>query len=178
MKTMILALVATTISAAVINTNVNAQSTNKDLALNRSFHLSVPLAGSELSTNKAATSISANAIKNFSRSFKGITGATWSQAKDGGVIASFTSDNVKNRIAYNSKGREQYKILTYDESKLSREMKRNVQSAYEDFNITQVDEVHFENETVYLVHLENCNRIKMVRIHDGEMEEVQNLKKG
>jgi hypothetical protein len=54
----------------------------------------------------------------------------------------------------------------------------NVKSSYYAYDILNVAEVHTDNQTIYVVYMQNEKYAKTVRVWDGDIEEIQNLKRG
>jgi hypothetical protein len=52
-----------------------------------------------------------------------------------------------------------------------------VKSTYYDYSIFGVAEVHFDEETVYMVYIQSENNFKTVRVHNDDMQEVESFPK-
>ncbi|MGI8952391.1 MAG: hypothetical protein ACR2FN_12510 [Chitinophagaceae bacterium] len=64
--------------------------------------------------------------------------------------------------------------MRYDETKLPHDVRAQVKSTYYDYAITTVDEVHYQGQIVYLVHMQDANTWKIIRVNsDGEMDVYQ-----
>jgi hypothetical protein len=62
---------------------------------------------------------------------------------------------------------------------MSRDIRAQVKSTYYDYTITLVEEIEqINNPLVYLVHLADASTWKIVSVCDGEMETVQDFRKG
>ena len=124
--------------------------------------------------------ISLKAVKNFKKSYKMVSNENWFKAPDG-FNARFTLNGIDNHIYYDKKGRWAGSLKVYAEDKLDRKIRDIVKREYYDYKITSIDEV----ETVgtygipaYIVHLEDSNSIKLIRVMDGEMAVYKEFKKG
>lgn len=115
-------------------------------------------------------------IKAFNRDFNGITNVQWTTDKNQ-FVASFTKEGVRNNIWYSKGGNMLYSLLSYGPDKLPAREQQVVRNEYRDFKITSVDEVHQNNITVYVVHLENDRNIKLITICDGAANEYRSYKK-
>ena len=125
--------------------------------------------GSKNPNNYAAPAdVSAKAIKDFSKSFKGVE-ANWFKVKDG-FIAQFTRDDIYTRVDYNLKGKYVAMIRRYSEDKLPKDVRHLVRSNFYDYTISIVIEVTTDNGTAYLVKIEDEKRIKTIRVVDGEWD--------
>ena len=73
------------------------------------------------------------------------------------------------RSSYNAKGRKEYTLKYYDESKLPTEIRRLVRSTYYDYTIVIATEVVRNEHVSYLVKMENANEFLTVKVDDGEL---------
>lgn len=123
--------------------------------------------------------INARARKEFSKTFKAITNASWYEmAGGGGFVAKFKQDGIETRVNYDRKGRWTGTILTYSEAHLPRDVRHIVKSNYYDYAIILVQEVKVGDKTAYLVKIEDEKTFKTIRVVDGEMDEYESYKKG
>ena len=122
-------------------------------------------------------SIHPHAVKDFEKSFKGITNEKWSKLNDG-YIASFTVDSVQTSIAYSRKGVSLYTIRSYGGKKLPYQIRDIVKSVYYDYTIVGVTEVYFDDEPIYILYIQDKTHLKTIGVYDGEMQEVRNYKRG
>ena len=116
--------------------------------------------------------ISPRAQKSFAKSYKNITVERWAKIRNG-YSASFTLDNRKNVVFYDSKGRWFGSVVSYTETKLPFEVRDLVKSKFYDYSIFFVEEVETVDSNgipTYLIHLEDKANIKLVRVSDGQME--------
>lgn len=120
----------------------------------------------------AAVSISTKAIKNFTKTYKDASDASWFAIKDG-YVAEFKRDGITTKVYYNPKGIWIANLRCYLEDKLPRDIRHLVKSHYYDFNIFYVQEVTVGNETVYLVKIEDKTSMKTIKVQDGEMTETE-----
>jgi hypothetical protein len=120
----------------------------------------------------AGLNVSTRATKDFSRTYKNQSSASWFPSNDGWV-AVFTDQNVKTRVYYNQKGRLLGTISSYGEDKLPKEIRHLVKSNYYDFNIFHVVEINAADKKIYLVKIEDATSFKTIRVEDGEMTETE-----
>jgi len=147
--------------------------TSKEWAYNnKSKAFEMPATG-----NIATASISAKAVKNFTKTYKEADNAGWFVIKDG-YLAEFKHDGITTKVYYDPKGRWVGNIRSYFEEKLPRSIRHLVKSHYYDYNIYYVHEVTVaDGITVYLVKIEDKISLKTIRVQDGEMDEFEVLKK-
>lgn len=127
--------------------------------------------------NSNLSNINMRALKDFQRSFSG-TNASWYKADDGGFIAKFKNGDVTNIVAYDGKGNLHHSIRYYEEKQLPREVRAQVKSTYYDYEIVGVSEVHYEDQVIFVILVQDDTTLKTLRVCDGEMDEVQSLKRG
>ena len=167
MKNSFIALATLVVSAAAGTSDLKAQALSED---------NVQFVGQNSSSITAVTNgndlISPKAVKNFARTYKDVTTETWLKTKDG-FAARFVADGIRNTILYDNKGRWTGVVKNYTEEKLSTEIRHIVKSKYYDYSIFYVDEletVESGGVPTYIIHLEDKNSLKLVRVSDGEME--------
>ena len=123
--------------------------------------------------------INPRALKDFAKKYKNVTDERWVYLKDN-LSASFISDGVSNTIYYNSKGKWQGSLKRYHEDKLPFEIRDIVKSKYYDYTIFYVEEMEVIDSRgvpTYIIHLEDKNNVKLLRIFERQMEIWQEYKK-
>ena len=73
------------------------------------------------------------------------------------------------RASYNTKGKKEYTLSYYDETKMDADLRRLVRSNYYDHNIVIVTEVIRNNQLYYLVKMENEKEYLTLKVTDEEM---------
>ena len=167
------------IAAVILIHNANAQSILGGSSANDALSFSTSAIDNttgEQKDNNPLSGIHPRAVKDFQKSFKGITNEQWSKLDDG-YIAAFTADSIQTVIAYNRKGIWHHTIRCYGEKKLPRKMRDVVKSVYYDYTIASVAEVYFNAQPVYIVYIQDETHLKTIGVYDGEMKEVQNYKR-
>ena len=129
-------------------------------------------AASDLSSNK----FSARALKSFDKNFKGAANASWSESKEG-YTAFYQGNGIMNRVNYNAKGKWMSTLRYYGEEQLPQTVRHEVKSTYYDYSIFGVTEVSVDNKIAYFVVLQDQTSFKRVKIVDGEMTEIETMKK-
>jgi hypothetical protein len=171
---------ATTVVATITLIYANAQTTIDAFSANEATGSPVSAIAKptgEQKNNKALSDIHPRAIKEFQKSFKGITNEDWSKIADG-YIATFSADSVKTMVAYNLKGVWHHTIQYYPEKKLSGNIRDIVKRTYYDYTILNIIEVSFGDQPVYMVYMQDETHLKAIRVYDGEMVEIQNYTRG
>lgn len=117
-----------------------------------------------------------NITKAFNQNFKDVSDVQWTSGKNL-FVASFTKEGTQNKIWYTKGGGILYSMLTYGPDKLPAREQQVIHDEYADYKMTSVDEVHQNNITVYVVHLENDHNIKLITVCDGETNVYSSYKK-
>ena len=121
--------------------------------------------------------INVRALKDFKTRFANSGEATWFTAKYG-IVSYFTQDGHTNRIYYDKKGNWVYSLLTYEEAKLDRGVRKAVKMNFYDLDITVVKELQTTSGLVYFITLEDKTSFKILKINrEGDMEIMQELQK-
>ena len=164
----------------ILFSSVNAQTTRSNANLNTSSTKEVALTDytkdKELPDFNSNSRMIAKAHKNFSKTFKEAGNIAWFETGDG-FKAQFTKDDIQTKVFYDLKGRWIANVRSYQEDKLPRDIRHRVKSKYYDYSIFLVQEVSIEDNTAYLVKIEDKNSIKTIRIVNDEMDEYQSIEK-
>jgi hypothetical protein len=117
--------------------------------------------------------VHARVMRDFVLRFDEVSYARWTADNKGSTMY-FIKDGFHNRAIYDLKGRWQYSLIFYNESKLPRDIRTAVKRENFDQAITVVEEVQTVDGKAYLVHLEDKSTIKTVKVTtDGEMETIE-----
>lgn len=76
------------------------------------------------------------------------------------------------------RGNCQSRILYYTEKMLPAAIRNQIKSAYYDFAITSVKEVHHNKATAYLLTVADATTWKVIRVVNGETEVLEEYVKG
>ncbi len=124
--------------------------------------------------------ISLKAVKDFKKSYKMVSNENWYKGSDC-FNAQFTLNGITNLIYYNKKGQWAGSLKVYSEDKMPGDIRDIVKREYYDYEITSVQEIETIDSygiPTYIVHLEDNNNIKLIRVRDGEMALYKEFKKG
>jgi hypothetical protein len=123
-------------------------------------------------------SVSKRALNDFHKSFKNAPDAKWYGTKEGDLMATFSNGDIKTRVYYSKKGTWTATIRDYTEENLPKDVRQVVKSTYYDFSIYHIAEVMIDNQTVYVITLEDKTSWKKIRVIDGELIEDHTYVKG
>ncbi|MFI5152342.1 MAG: hypothetical protein ACHQET_03355 [Chitinophagales bacterium] len=113
--------------------------------------------------------INAKAVRDFSRFYTANSGEKWYVASNG-YFAKFSLNGNKGMAAYDLKGHWMFTIFNYGENKLPDDIRAAVRSTYYNYEITCIDEIHFEDQIIYQVHMQDEKTWKNLLVSNGEME--------
>ncbi|MBC7890083.1 MAG: hypothetical protein H7Z13_19580 [Ferruginibacter sp.] len=117
--------------------------------------------------------VSPKALKDFTRTYKNVSSERWAKIKDG-FTARFSLNGINTLVYYDTKGRWAGSLKGYEEANLAREIRHIVKRVFYDYSITYVQEVETIDsggKPTYIIHLEDNEHIRQVRIFEGQMEE-------
>jgi hypothetical protein len=140
-------------------------------------HSSVPPQVPDLSTSPAPgesvyrNEIAVRAVRHFTSSYPDAQEERWYLINNG-FMAKFSKDNVKIRIDYDKKGNWLYTIRYLTEKMLPRDVRAQVKSTWFDHNISSAEEIQVGYSFIYLLHINEGEDWKIIRVADGEMSEV------
>jgi len=114
--------------------------------------------------------------KNFRDYFENATDPKWYEMNKS-YLAEFMMDNKDNHALFNKKGKLIYHISYGYENSLPEDLRNQVKASYGDYNITRAIKVNEANRTIWVVNVEDAKNLIMVRLENGEMEEVKRYEK-
>jgi hypothetical protein len=122
------------------------------------------------------TAVSIKAIRSFRKTYPDISNAKW-DFLDGYYFVSFSIDGVKHKIVYTKNGSLDYAMKMYEERDLPKAIRALVKSQYYDYTIHTAQELRINNKTIYIIQMCDSSSWKSVRVCEGEIEEIENLRK-
>jgi len=173
MKNTLKILIAIVITVTGTIYNVNGQTALINSLINQEIFFSPSIMADSAKNNELSGVVYKRALKDFQKNFGNVNNATWYEGKNGGYIAKFVNADVRTIVAYNPRGSWGYTIHYYGENKLPGDVRKIVRSTYYDYAIIGIAEVHFDEETVYMIYLQDESHFKTVRVYNDEMEEVE-----
>jgi hypothetical protein len=125
-----------------------------------------------------ASAASEKAQKIFNKQFKDVSNVAWYDIQ-GGFKAEFTKDGHQTSSVYGKRGNWVYTIEYYKADNLDKNLIDLVKTEYDKYYISAIEKVESPAvDVVYVVHLENQDSFKTLRIHKTDIELVQDFKKG
>ena len=185
MKKILIMLSIGFISLAAISNSAHAQNAALPVAFNDTKHFKTTIRNAAALESPATMGnymgdekkINAKAIKDFNGRFGDANNPMWFSDRNG-FTTYFVKDGFGDRVFYDKKGHWEYSLIFYGEDKLPRDVRAAVKSTYFDMAITLVEEVQTTENKVYIVHLEDKQNIKILKVNDqGEYEILQDLSK-
>ncbi|HET9826053.1 MAG TPA: hypothetical protein VFP87_12015 [Chitinophagaceae bacterium] len=123
------------------------------------------------------TNITTRAIRHFLVNFNEVSNETWYSTPDL-FVAMFKLNDIDYRVDYDRNGNWIETYRTYDQTKMSPELKQAVESAYWDYHVYLVQEIEQAlHPILYVVHLENKRKLINLQVSDGVVYEWQNFNK-
>jgi hypothetical protein len=135
--------------------------------------------GNERTRALSLKEVNTKALRDFRKAFKGVSNEEWFPIAKG-YSAEFTAKSIRSTVVYDNKGNWKFTISRYGEYNLPAEIRAAIKATYYDYSITLVEEIHeihVQDKIVYVVHMENENTWKNVRVCDGEMELIEDFNK-
>ncbi len=179
MKNALKTFTVAAIAVFMIICNADGQTTIRNSSTNGEMGTSTPVTDDSQRNIDVSNTISVQALKDFQKKFKRITNVEWFKAGRGGCIARFTEDHVETMVTYNPNGIWQNTIYRYNEEKSPRYVRNIVKNGYHNYTIRNIAEVYFNDQyfndqTVYVIYLQDETHLKTISICDGQMQEVKN----
>ena len=129
------------------------------------------VSGTKLTSNKKV-------VKDFSEKFKTPVNSLIGSFNDGFIVRSLV-DGHEITSAYDKKGNWVYTIKHYTTDNLALNIINIVKGSFDNYFITTMDKVDQPgNESVYVVHMENFNSFRTLRVVNNEVELVEDFQKG
>jgi hypothetical protein len=122
------------------------------------------------------TNVTKAVEQSFQREFKGAIEPQWYRLNKN-YLVTFIHDEMKNNALFKKNGRLIYNIRYGHEQNLPGEVRKQLQESYGDYNITNAVNVRENNRNIWVINLEGLKKLVLVRVEEGEMEEVGNFTK-
>jgi len=167
MKKNFLACAATFIVVLAISHTGYSQKSSSAIVYNTPVDPSSSASTSAVSVD----AISSKALKDFNKTFAGVSTAKW-YIVNAGFTTKFTQNDIQFRVDYDKKGNWTGTMKSYDEKKLSRDVRATVKSVYYDYSIKWVKEItvpNYPNIIVYMIHIDDEKSFKNLQVIDGEI---------
>lgn len=92
-------------------------------------------------------------------------------------LVKFIENDVKQHALFTKNGVMKYNISYGNENHLPADMLTKIKEAYNEYNITRVANVKEAGRNIWVINLDNMKHLVLVRMEDGEMEEVKKIEK-
>ncbi|HEY2648446.1 MAG TPA: hypothetical protein VGI38_04605 [Puia sp.] len=117
-------------------------------------------------------------VRDFLNRFEKVENVLWFAIPKGGYEAYFVQDGFGDRVLYDKSGGWQASLLTYDEDKCDRDIRAAVKSAFFDYDIFLVRELHTVEGVEHIFYMEDKSSVRIVRVTKaGELEILQEFDK-
>lgn len=121
-------------------------------------------------------SASQRAKAHFKLNYKEVSDASWYNAPDNSMYCIFHQGNTVNRVFYDGQGYWRFTLVSYLPSLLNEQVKELVNSHFEDYHISFINEVRSQyDQPIYMINIENAGSIKVVKVANDEIEVKQDL---
>ncbi|HEV8507303.1 MAG TPA: hypothetical protein VGQ53_17955 [Chitinophagaceae bacterium] len=111
-------------------------------------------------------------IRSFLKTYKDVSGEKWIEVRQG-FVAMFNYNSIDYQVAYDKKGNLLHTIRSYNEDKMSQDLRHIVKSNYYDYDINRVHEIETPlNSITYFIQLVGKKELINLGVSDGEMEEL------
>jgi hypothetical protein len=121
-----------------------------------------------------ATKVPNEVTKTFNASFQDAVDPAWYKI-DQRYMVRFLTNDQKNQSLYKKNGELIYYIHYGFEQNLPSDIRKMIKSSYVDYKITMAIFVNQDKRNIWVVNLEDKSKYIVVRVEDGELEEVENM---
>lgn len=116
------------------------------------------------------------AARDFNKNFQNAQDVKWVDGKNG-LSVYFKLDGFNMRSTYDKKGKEEYTLKYYDETKMSPSLRHLVKSTYYDYKIVLVTEITRNSNLSFVVKMEGEKEYLTLKIFDGDIIEYEKISK-
>lgn len=122
-----------------------------------------------------AVKANSRAAQNLKREFKDASNITWMLIKDG-IIGSFTKDEVKTTVIYDTKGRWIQTLKYISENKMPKDVTSVIRSFYPGYQISLLVEVQEQDLIFYIIEIHDTITLKQLGLYNGQINKIKELK--
>lgn len=175
-------LIATGITMVALTGCVYSQQTTHAVATANVKSAPVVKSPPDVKSSKPKTDylneINVRAVRDFVSRYSDAENVKWNNS-NGSYIAVFFRDSMQHRVVYTSRGDLIYIMKYYEEKQMARNIRAQVKSTYYDYKIFVIQEIETpDRPTVYIVNLQGESDWKKVKLCQGEMEVMEEFKRG
>jgi len=113
---------------------------------------------------------------NFQKYFTNAHSPEWYEINKRFLVKYMTEDE-KNQAVFTKKGKLVYNISYGYEKSLPEDLRKQVKNTYYDYDITRAIKVNTNNREIWVVNVENAKNFILIRLENGELEEVERYNK-
>jgi hypothetical protein len=124
-----------------------------------------------------ASNVNQAVVKSFQGEFKNAIDPVW-YTLNKNYLVRFMTEDQKNTALFKNNGKLIYHISYGSEKNLPADVRDKVTSTYADYNITTAIHVKEANRNIWVINLDGLKKLIIVRVEEGELEEVGNYEKG
>ena len=171
---------AAIITVSLFSATVNSQDFKNTVAYNEKK--STPnfdaVAASSATTGKAVTITSSRVTNRFSKSFPKAIAPVWYELEQN-FLVKFSVNSQNGMAVIDANGKLLYNSVELKENDLPQEVKDILADSYAGFTVKKAMEArcHIKNKTAWVLTLESSTSIAVIRIIDGEVEELKMLER-
>jgi hypothetical protein len=115
---------------------------------------------------------------NFKENYDGVRDVNWFTQDDKNMYCIFHQGDTVNRVFYDKHGYWKYTLMSYPGYDLPQHVKEQVMDNFKCYQIPSVTEIRSNNiEPVFMINIENEDRIKVIKVIGDEFEVQQELEK-
>jgi hypothetical protein len=132
----------------------------------------------EVTVSSAPTKavVSKQVSESFASLFKGAVAPKWFEA-DKNYVVDFIMDNQVNKAEFTRRGRLVYHMVFGNEKQMPVDIRTIVKSKYFDFAINSTLKVNIDDQSAWIVNIEDANQFFVLRVLDGVMDVLETIKK-
>ena len=123
-----------------------------------------------------SSTVSKEVTKSFQHSFPDAKKPIWWQMNENYMVR-FISKDQSNKALYSENGKLIYHLRYGKENNLPGSVQRMVQQYYPHYNITSVLFVNQDQREIWVINVENDKKLVVVRVEEGQLDEVDNYNK-
>jgi len=156
-----------------------AQTEKSGYNLNKKYAPGAPASNTGNNQSEVAfrNDVPIRALRNFINNYKNVTNLHWYNTGDR-FFAQFLAEGVEKRVQFDEKGFWYETISNFTAEQIPKAIGELVKSVYDDFSIIIVHKIETNTAVWYVVTIENKAKLKILTIHNGEMELTGDYVKG
>ncbi|MGE5107453.1 MAG: hypothetical protein ACM3H8_07905, partial [Sphingobacteriales bacterium] len=112
----------------------------------------------------------------FQSDFKDAKNVTWYKNEKNYMIK-FVLNEIAQQVLYNSKGQQIYHLSYVEESGMPADVVKLIKATYYSYTITLGIKIEQDGKNIWVINLEDANKLLFVRIENNETELVKELEK-